>query len=353
VTQRARSAQPLGTRALNRAVLARQLLLERSDLDLVAVVERMGGIQAQYAPAAYIGLWSRLRGFERHALTRALEDRSLVQGTLMRSTIHIVSAADYWPMATGVGAARREWWLRAAGPVDEATMERAADLVRGHLSTGPKRKVELLRAVEDAGLPRAAWTGVGMWVDMVRVPPSGTWERRRADLYGLAEDWVPRRDVDPQEAADLLVRRYLGGFGPAAAADIAGWAGIPLRALAPALDRLDLRRFSDDGGRELLDLPDAPLTDAETPVPVRFIATWDAMLLVHARRTQVLPEAYRPRIFNTKTPHSFPTFLIDGQVAGTWRHEGGAIKLEPYRPLSARERRELGQEAGRLAAFMS
>ena len=116
-------------------------------------------------------------------------------------------------------------------------------------------------------------------------------------------------------------------------------------------ERMELRRMRDEAGKPLLDLPDAPLPEPETPAPVRFIAVWDAMLLVHARRTGVLPEEYRPRIFSTKTPHSFNTFLIDGQVAGTWRVEDGAVELSPFRKLTATERRELEEEAVRLTAF--
>jgi hypothetical protein len=125
---------------------------------------------------------------------------------------------------------------------------------------------------------------------MVRVPPSGTWERRRADLYGLAEAWVERPDITKPQALEHLARRYLGAFGPATAADVANWAGLKPAALAAALKRLELRRFHAEDGAELLDLPRAPLPAADTPAPVRFLPTWDATLLVHARRTGILPE---------------------------------------------------------------
>jgi hypothetical protein len=150
-----------------------------------------------------------------------------------------------------------------------------------------------------------------------------------------------------------LVRRYLNGFGPARPHDIADWAGLPLPTVKQTIEQLELRRFHDEQGRELVDLPRAPLPDPDTPAPVRFLPTWDATLLVHARRTQILPERFRPLVFSTKTPQSVPTFLVDGQVAGTWRHDGGRIVTQPFEPLPAAAEREVGAEAARLAAFMA
>jgi hypothetical protein len=183
------------------------------------------------------------------------------------------------------------------------------------------------------------------------VPPSGTWERRRADLYGLAEDWLGRWQVSEADGLEHLVRRYLGGFGPASLGDLGSWSGVPLTRLRPVLERVGTRRFRDERGGELFDLPGAPLPDPATPAPPRFLSTWDANLLVHARRTQVLPERHRGRIFHTKAPHSFPTFLVDGAVAGTWRHERGRVLLEPFEPLPRATRRALEDEADRLARF--
>ena len=330
---------------LNRALLARQLLLERARTPLPRALERIAGIQAQYAPSMYIGLWSRLEGFERDALTAALERRSVVQATLMRSTIHLVSKADYWPLALATRGARRESWQRAAPDrASPRAMAGAARRLRSALDgTVSRKEIEQL-----VGKPRA--NAINAWVDLVRVPPSGTWERRRADLYAAAEDWVG----DPPEIADPaehLVRRYLAGFGPAARKDVASFTGLPPAELRPLLDRMRLRRFEAEDGEELLDVPRAPLPDPETPAPPRFLPTWDATLLVHARRTGVLPEEHRPRIFSSRNPHSFPTFLVDGRVAGTWRYEGGAVRLEPFGRLDAATRRELKQEADRLAEF--
>jgi hypothetical protein len=342
----------LSTRELNRALLARQLLLERSPLALPAALEQVAGLQAQYAPSPYVGLWSRLRDFRRERLTAALEDRRAVQATLLRSTIHVVSAADYPPFAEAIRRSRREWWTRAARrELEGVDLEAAAALVRERLAGGPARQAELAGLLAAHGFPRVVWNGVGLWVDMVRVPPSGTWERRRADLYGLASGWLGPWRVDEGDALEHLVRRYLAGFGPASLADLGSWAGMALTPLRPVLERVGTRRFRDERGKELFDLPGAPLPEAGTPAPPRFLSTWDANLLVHARRTQLLPERYRDRIFHTRTPHSFPTFLVDGAVAGTWRYRDGRVELEPFEPLARATRRELEDEAGRLAAF--
>ena len=328
----------LSPRALNRALLARQGLLERSSDPIPRLLERMAGVQAQYAPSMYIGLWSRLDGFARDDLTRALEDRSVVQATLMRSTIHLVSREDYWPFAIAVREARRASWLRttkADPPVEAAQRVREA-LAGG--TTMRRKEIEELVGKEPARL-------VGLWVDLVRAPPSGTWERRRADLYALAEDWVgPPPDLGHDAAVDHLVTRYLGGFGPATAKDVVSFTGLPPGDVAASLDRLGL-------AGDLLDVPGAPRPDPDTPAPPRFLGTWDASLLVHARRTGVLPEEHRPKIFHTKAPQSYPTFTVDGAVAGTWRHEKGRVELAPFGRLAAKDRRALEAEAERLAAL--
>jgi winged helix DNA-binding protein len=342
------SERELTERELNRALLARQLLLERGRMSIPKALERIGGIQAQYAPAMYVGLWSRLESFERAALTRALQRRSVIQATMMRATIHLVSKADYWPFTAGIRAARTAWWERVHPKADPKEMKAAARKLRRFLADGPRRAKEV-----EEHLGREKALGIGAYVDLVRVPPSGTWDQRRADLYGLAEDWLGPDDAKPDEGLELLVRRYLGGFGPAYRTDIADFAGVPMGVVKPILERIELRRFRDENGKELLDLPRAPLPDPDTPAPPRFLPVWDATLLVHARRTQILPEEHRSKVFHVKTPHSVNTFLIDGRVAGTWRFERGKIELAPFGPIPRQERRALDDEAKRLAGFHS
>ncbi|MEP6910625.1 MAG: winged helix DNA-binding domain-containing protein [Actinomycetota bacterium] len=339
----------LTERDLNRALLARQMLLERAKTPLPLALERMGGLQAQYAPSMYIGLWSRVEGLERNAVTRALERRSIVQGTLLRATIHLVSKRDYWPFTVGIRRGRREWWLRTHGKnVDHRRVASDDRKVKRALAAGPLTRAEI------EGLIGMRLGHCGLTLDLVRVPPSGTWERRRADLYALAESWVGPENATEQEGVEHLVRRYLQGFGPAAPNDIANWIGgsaLKAAAIKPALERLDLRRFQDELGKELVDLPRLPLPDPQTPAPPRFLPVWDATLLVHARRTGILPECYRSRVFNVKTPHSVNSFLIDGQVAGTWRFEKGRMQLTPFGRLAKADRAELNEEAERLAVF--
>ena len=296
----------------------------------------------------YIGLWARVAGFERNALDRALARRSVVQGTLMRLTIHLVAARDYWPFAVATRDARRRSWLRYPGHPDARVAAAAARKVRRKIAGGPMHRKEI---EEISKIERSAIYGVGCWLDMVRVPPSGTWERRRADLFAAAEDWLGPEDIDPDEALDQAVRSYLRGFGPAARRDIADYLGLGPRDLDSVLERIELRRFRDEDGADLLDVPRAPLPDPETAAPPRFLPTWDATLRVHARRTGILPEKYRARVFNTKTPQSVATFTVDGAVAGTWREEKGRIKLSPFHRLDKSERRALDEEAERLATL--
>jgi hypothetical protein len=344
-------AASVSQRQLNRALLARQMLLERASVPLPRALERMGCLQAQYAPSMYIGLWSRVEGLERDALTWALERKKVVQGTLMRQTIHLVSTADYWPLAVAVREARRDAWIRTRKSHDAKDVEKAAKRLRRRFAEGPVSRSELSEAL---GKDPVMVNAIGLWLDLVRVPPSGTWERRRADLFAAAEDWLGEPGaLDYEAALEHLVRRYLTGFGPATPAEIAAWGGVPPSEIAPALERIRLRRFTAEDGAELVDLPRLALPDPDTPAPPRFLPTWDATLLLHARRTGILPEEHRPRVFNVKSPQSVAAFTVDGVVAGTWRYDKGRVKIEPFAKLTKAARRELDAEAERLAEFHS
>jgi hypothetical protein len=336
----------LTRRHLNRALLARQLLLDRSDLSIAGAVEQVAGLQTQYAPSGYVGLWTRLAGFRRDALTVALDDRTVVQASLMRVTIHVVSAHEFWRYAVGVRKARRALVLRVSGPTgDEATMIESAKRMRDALADGP-------RTVKELGDLAMGFVGtLGLWVDLVRVPPSGTWERRRADRLGLAEAWVGPCDSSEDEGLEHLVRAYLRGFGPAPWRDIASWAGIPVADAKRGGERLALVRHRDEDGRDLFDLAGAELPDVDVPAPVRFLPHWDANLLVHARRTGLLPEPYRARVFSTRNPFSVGTYLVDGVVAGAWSVRDGRIELDPFEPLKTRDQRAVDAERDALEAF--
>jgi DNA glycosylase AlkZ-like len=333
-------------RQLNRALLARQLLLERVAVPIEEAVEQVGGLQTQYAPSGYVGLWTRLAGFRREALTAALEDRTIVQATLQRATIHMVSRREFWHYAMGIRHARRAWSLRVQVPAtDEATMLEAAGRLRAALADGPRTVKEL------DGLAGGFLGHVGSWLDLVRVPPSGTWVRRRADRLGLAETWVGPCDADEDDGLVHLVRAYLRGFGPAPWRDIAQWAGISVIDARRGGAGLELVRFRDEAGRELVDLPGAPLPDPDAPAPVRFLPHWDAALLVHARRTGLLPEAHRPCVFSNRNPFSVGTVLLDGRVVAAWSVIEGRVAVEPYEAIDRRARHAIGDERAALEAF--
>ena len=335
----------LTPRALNRALLARQLLLERVELPIEAAIEQIGGMQTQYAPSGYVGLWTRVAGFQRDRLTAALEERSIIQATLMRTTIHMVSRREFWPFAMGVRRARREWAARVQALPGDVELERRSTALRKALAAGPRSVKEL------EGLAGGFIGNLGLWVDLVRVPPSGTWERRRADRLGLADDWLGPPDATEDEGLAHLVRAYLRAFGPAPWRDIAAWAGIPVGEARRGGEGLLLERYRDERGGELVDLPGAPLPDPGRPAPARFLAHWDNAMLVHARRTGILPETVRPQIFNVRNPFSVGTVLVDGHVVAGWSYRNGRIELTWYGTVSATESKAIDAEREALEAF--
>jgi hypothetical protein len=339
------TAAVLTSRHLNRALLARQLLLERSRLSIVEAVEQVGGLQAQYAPSAYVGLWTRVAGFERDDLTRALEAREVVTATLMRVTIHVVSAREHWRCAEGVREARQTWLQRVDRSFDPDVMDEAVARLRGLLADGPRDAKEL------GDLGQGFLGRIGVLVDLVRVPPSGTWERRRADRLALAEQWLGPSDSSPAEGRSHLVHAYLRAFGPASLKDIGSWAGLSVADVQAGAADLELVRYRDEAGRDLVDLRGAPLPDPSTAAPVRFLPHWDANLLVHARRTGLLPEEHRGRIFSTRNPFSVGAVLVDGRVVGSWSVREGRVQLTPFEPLGGRDRDAVEDERAALEAF--
>lgn len=344
------AAQPLSTTQLRMALLARQGLLEPFDGALPRAIERFGGLQTQYSPSPYVGLRERVVGFERDDLTKALERKSVVQGTLMRGTIHMVARADYWPFASAVREQRRTWWLRVSHHEEtDADMHRLADKVRSALAVGPRKANDLKDAL---GLTSAQWNGVGLWLDLVRVPPSGTWDRRRADLYDTAENWIGPDDADPTAGTKLLVKRYLRAFGPASVDDVARYINFTTAQISPIIDGLPLRTFVAEDGTELVDVRNGLLPDAGAPVRrVMFLGTWDSTMLVHVRRTLLLPEEHRYHLFHTKVPQSVPPVLVDGQVRASWRYDQGKVTITPFETLSKSTMKQIESAARGLAAF--
>lgn len=224
-------------------------------------------------------------------------------------------------------------------------MREAARQLRLVLADGP-------RTVKELGESAKGFVGnLGLWIDLVRVPPSGTWERRRADRLALAEDWVGPCDLTEEEGLAHLVRAHLRAFGPAPWRDISLWAGIPVADARRGGEGLTLVRHRDEDGRELIDLPGAPLPDPETPAPVRFLPHWDAAMLVHARRAGLLPEAHRPRVFSSRNPFSVGTVLVDGRVVAGWSVRDGRVVLDPYEAIGATHRDAVEDERAALEAF--
>ena len=247
----------------------------------------------------------------------------------------------------GIRRARREWAARVQALPSEAELIATGDRLRGALADGP-------RTVKELGELGQGFLGtLSLWIDLVRVPPSGTWERRRADRLALAEDWVGPPDATEDEGLAHVVRAYLRGFGPATWNDISTWAGIPVADLKRGGGALTFVRYRDEAGRELVDLPDAPLPDPDTPAPVRFLPHWDANLLVHARRTGLLPEVHRARVFSTKNPFSVGTVLVDGRVVAGWSVRQGRVVLDAYEEVSARDARAVERERAALEAFLA
>ena len=346
LARRAAGDQPtLSQRALNRTLLERQLLLARSKDSIVDAVEQVGGLQTQYAPSGYVGLWTRVAGFRRDDLTRALEDRSLIQASLMRTTIHIVSRREYWLFANGIRRSRQEWVQRIRALPPDRRLRSNADRLRRSLADGPK-------TVKELGEWAKGFVGtLGLWVDLVRVPPSGTWERRRADRLALAEDWVGPNDSTEAEGIEHLVRAYLRAFGPAAWKDVASWAGLNVADVKRAAAGLELTTYRDERRGELFDLAAAKLPDEDAEAPVRFLPHWDANLLVHGRRSGVLPEEHRPRVFSTRNPFSVGVYLVDGRAVGAWSLVDSRIVLDPFEPISKANQRAVERERLALEAF--
>lgn len=330
--------ETLGNRALGRATLARQLLLAREEISVAAAVERLGGMQAQEPKPPFLGLWTRVAGFEAADLHAALHDRSVVRATAMRGTLHLMAAADYREFRTALqpmlDAALRVLGDRAEG----LDLGKVVPAARSHLEKGPLTFNEV-RALLQEDFPevndRALGYAVRLCVPLVMVPTDDRWGFPRTSAFTLADAWLGG-PPSPDPAVEALVLRYLAAFGPASAADAQAWSGLP--ALGEVLDRLRprLRTFTDDAGRELFDLPDAPRPDPDSPAPARFLPEFDNLVLAHADRRRIIADAHRP-FLTTKNLRVRSVFLWDGLAAGVWESEYkrkvATLRLRPFAPL--------------------
>ncbi|WP_051426189.1 winged helix DNA-binding domain-containing protein [Jiangella gansuensis] len=332
-------AGALSRRALNRATLARQLLLERADLPVVTAVERLLGLNAQEANLPYLALWSRLAGFRFDQLTMAIEDGSVVRSTMMRATQHLVSVPDFRlirPLLAPLLARvqRNAFGARTCGVDLEALVAEAHDLLSaGRVLTRPELGRQLARSRPDVEPGALGWT-VQYLLPLVHPAPSGTWNVRGATPFALAEWTGIRTAPDPvadRAAAREMVRRYLAAFGPASESDVRAWSGIAgLREVVDEL-RPHLRAVRDESGRTLVDLPDAPLPDLDTPAPVRLLPEFDAPLLAFADRTRIMTDEVRRQVCVGAGVAA--TVLVDGMVAATWTVTGPTTR--PARKLGA------------------
>jgi hypothetical protein len=337
----------LTIRELNRATLARQLLLERKRLLPVAVIERLVGIQAQWPPAPYVGIWTRTTSFRRPKLERELAKGSVVKATVMRQTLHLVTPRDYALFRAAMSETNFPW--------ESSIAKRLAPAVRKLAADGPVVSAEAIAYLERnhriSGISaRRAWHAARMRAHLVHHYETALWHARPEGRFVLLDE--PQALV-PLEARAEMIRRYLAAFGPSSLRDIVQWSMMHVPELKASLALLEpLRRFRDERGRELFDVPRAPLPTPDTPAPVRFLPKWDNVLLAWADRTRVLPEAYRKQVIRMNGDVA-QTFLVDGFVAGTWRVDNGRVALEPFARLTGTVQRELEAEAWRLEAFLA
>jgi hypothetical protein len=341
---------------LNRALLERQLLLERSPLTAAKAVERLGGLQAQSTPSPYLSLLARLDGFERGQLTQALRARRLVKALLQRGTLHVVVPRLYWTLvAVRRSLASTLWPASYEARISSAEIARLGEVVLAQLGDGEltlKEVQALLGPHAREGVPPTfLWRRIQSYAAVIHASPSGIWGYGGHGVYAAAARRVRGGPPEVGEAFDELVRTYLRAYGPATPQDVGQWAGIPrVRPVVEVLERLGLRRFRDDAGRVLYDLPRAPLPDPGTPAPPRLVPRFDDLVLSHADRTRILGDVPPSRIV-TSNGLVHATILVDGFVRGTWQLESGRVVLEPWGRPDAGVQRALREEAARVEAF--
>ena len=356
----------LDTRALNRATLQRQWLLQRRTATIPKAIEHLVGLQAQTANPPYLALWARLEGFDFGALTRLIEQRRIVRCAMMRSTLHLVSARDLLRLRPLLQAVlerglRHSAHARHLAGIDLHELARVAHRL---LVEKPFASGDLGAALAQAW-PSSDTTALAMaarcYLPLVHVPPAGTWGSHKNAALCPADVWlaVTKPSPDADDPLGRLVLRYLAAFGPASAADVTTWSG--LTQLAPVLERLgaQLRRYRDTQGRTLFDLARTRLPDPDTPAPARLLPGFDNLLLSHADRCRVIDDVHRSRVFGVNGLIQ-PVVLVDGFVRATWRvdratdrttdrtKDRATLTVEPFGPLSTTQRDEIDAEVRRM-----
>jgi Winged helix DNA-binding domain len=334
----------LTLRELNRATLARQLLLERRKLSPAEAIERLVGMQAQWPPSPYIGLWTRIDGFRRETLERLLRSGRVLKPTVMRGTLHLVTTRDY-PVFYAAFREMNTWF----GPMHLERAGESADGVRALLRNGRVDYKEILAHLRAAhpDLPetdcRRMVYAVRRHAHLLHARETAAWTTRPAATYEAYDEPVP---VEAAVARTELVQRYLRAFGPATKADIAAWSGLRIRDFDHALDGLPTYRNED--GKTLYDTPRAPLPPPDAPAPVRLLPKWDNVLLAFADRRRTISDELRKCVIG-KNGDVAATVLVDGIVAGTW---SGAAQVELLVPLTRTQKAEVADEATRLEAWL-
>jgi hypothetical protein len=349
----------LSTRALNRATLARQFLLERVELPVVDAVARLGGLQAQEPQEPFVGLWSRLAAFDPEALSTLLVERRVVRTHLMRRTVHLVTAEDALAWRSRHDAMLRQRMLGVyRRDLEGVDLDELAAAGRALMADGePLSMGDIGRALVErwpvAGRRVLGEAVVAALVPTAQLPPRGLWRRTAGARYSLMSSWLGR-DIDPPEAdgndpaGQAMVRRYLAAFGPAASADLRAWCGLAGLPRAVSAVRDELVAFRDDRGRELLDLPNAPRPDPDTPAPVRFLPAFDNAILGYDDRSRIVDTAHRGLSVAGER-----VLLVDGRVAATWKVDDGAVVVNPLRTFSPAERTAVADEGEHVASFLS
>ena len=359
----------LSARVLNRTTLLRQALLERFDGSVDEAIGRLAGVQAQHSNASHVALWSRIDGFESSKLERALERRSVVKATTIRSTLHLVAAADYPAFDAASAVPRVEVWratVRRSGVdvpaihrelIEYAAEPRSVDEMEAfvaHLAPGVR-----LASHAPGGLTRAAFRIVSANGGLIHSPPSGFWGEHRAPRYVAARTWLTDANWPAaEEALQTLLRRYLRAYGPASLADFGRWIGDRKQPrLRKAVEGLgdEIRRERTADGQELLDLVDAPVATGDEDAPTRFLSRWDSVIIGYDDRSRILPGKVSSAVLK-KNADILATFLVNGLVGGTWTSETvkgeGILRLNPLVKVPKGEHAALEMEGERLVRFV-
>lgn len=346
----------LKLRELNRATLARQMLLARETISVSAAVERLAGLQAQLASAPYVGLWTRLQNFKREDLASLIDARKVVKATFNRATLHLVTAEDYLRFRTTLQPLLASAASSIAKDRGEFDLDKVLKAARAYLAEKPRTFADLsdmlaeLLPDVDVGAMRYS---VRTHIPLVQVPIATGWSYPSKPEFTLAESWLGRK-ISPKEFLPELVKRYLAAFGPASVTDAQTWLGLKLKDTFEAL-RPELQTYRDENRRELFDLPGIELPAEDVPAPLRFLPEFDNLLLSHSNRTRVVAEENRPQVY-LPALRVAATILVDGFVRGAWKVEkaksAATLVITPFEKLAKKDRSALMEEAALLVRFV-